>query len=166
MMPISERVMAAVIEKLSTITLANGYETDAGANAQRLIPGAALDGLPALVLTETSELPNQGSATDNSASMSIALGFAVELHGAPDAEDTPAWLGQARADVKRCLLGWAAGLTGDRKRGVRDEFGQIGPLSYFGSDVIAQPQGAKTAAISVRFVCTYREGFGDPYKLA
>lgn len=164
-MPISERVMTAVLEQLGTITLVNGYETDAGANAARLMPGAAIDGLPAIVLTETSEVPNQGSATDNSASMSIALGFAVELHGAPDAADTPKWLGLARADVKRCLLGWSAGLTGDRKRGVRDIYGPIGPLSYFGSDVIAQPQGARTAAVSVRFVCAYREGFGDPYKL-
>ncbi|MBN8740732.1 MAG: hypothetical protein BGP24_14620 [Lysobacterales bacterium 69-70] len=163
MMPISERVMAAVLDQLSTITLANGYETDAGANAKRLMPSAELDGLPALVLTETSELPNQGSATDNSASMSIALGFAVELHGAPDAEDTPAWLGRARADVKRCLLGWSAGLTGDRKRGVRDADGQIGPITYLGSDLVAQPKGAYTAAINVRFVCTYKETFGDPY---
>lgn len=161
-LPISERVMAAVLGQLETITITNGYETDAGAGALRLMPGRAIDGLPALVLCETSEVPNDGRATDNSDSMSIALGFAVEVHGDPAADETPSWIGLARADVKRCLLGWSAGHDGTG-RGVRDADGQIGPLVYIGSDVIVQPAGAHTAAVSVRFACVYKERFGDPY---
>lgn len=164
-LPLSERVMRAVLAQLQTITLANGYETDAGANATRSMPGLPLPGeLPALLLCETSEVPNSGSATDNRAAMNVAHGFAVEVHVDTESAETAATeLGLARADVKRALCGWAGPLAADGGRGVRDADGQIGPLSYLGSDVIEPPAGATTAAINLRFLVTYPEKFGDPY---
>lgn len=161
-LPISERVMRAVLARLQTIKVVNGYSTDAGDSAARMMPGQALDGLPAIALVETAEAPAGGAAGDLSDSMVIGLGIDVEVHGVPGAVDTPEWLGLAKADVKRALLGWARGLLGDPGRGVRDADGRIGELLYLGSDTANQPAGATTAAVTVKFSAKYREGYGDP----
>lgn len=163
-LPISERVMQAVLLQLQTITQVNGYETNAGANATRSLPGLPIPrDLPALLLCETSEVPNSGSATDSGPVMQIAHGFSVEVHINPNGENAAAALALARADVKRALMSWAGGLSEDRLKGVRDAAGKLGPLSYIGSDALDQPAGAVTAAINVRFVVTCPEKFGNPY---
>ena len=162
-LPISERAMQAVMAQLETITMANGYNTDVGSAMFRERISFEIEELPAGSLFETSEAPENGAATDNNASMMIGHGFAVELHGDPAAEDVGVWIGLARADVKQCLCSWAAGLTAEPGRGVRDADGAIGVLSYIGSDRIIRPDGGITSAVNVRFAVKYKEGFGDPY---
>jgi hypothetical protein len=162
-LPISERAMQAVMAQLQTITMANGYNTDVGSAMFRERISFEIEDLPAGSVFETSEAPAGGSATDNNASMLIGHGFAVELHGNPNAEDVGVWIGLARADVKQCLCGWAAGLTNEPGRGVRDVDGEIGILLYIGSDRIVRPDGGITSSVNVRFAVTYKEGFGDPY---
>jgi hypothetical protein len=162
-LPIGERVMIAIIEQLQTISVANGYYTELGASIYRARRAFDDEELPAASVFEDSEVPNAGGVSGTDDSFQASHGVRVELSTWSDRAHTGAWLSAARADVKRCLMGWAKGfLGGDEKVGVRDAVGQIGILAYFGSDIVLQPDGAVTEAVDLRFTVQYPEGYGDP----
>ena len=61
----------------------------------------------------------------------------------------------AKADVKKALLSWA-------QKGVRDDSGHIGPLSYESATLQPREDGDQSESVSMKFAVTYRESYGDP----
>jgi hypothetical protein len=160
MKPLSERVMDWAVARLAQIAIADGYETDAGANVSRARRTFGETELPALTVFEESEVPGNGQTSDETDSFTTRLGFAVFAHVVCDQADTGQRLGLMRADVKRALMRPDA--LGNA--GVSDDDGQIGSLIYQGSTAAPREDGASIESVRVSFIAKYPETFGDPYR--
>ncbi len=157
--PISERAMAWILARLALITDANGFATNVGLHVSRARRTFNESELPAVTVFETSEVPASGAASDDNASMSIVHGFSVIAHVLADQNDTGAVLGLARADIKRALFS----PNENGEPGVRDAYGELGPIFFIGSDAEPRRDGADLESVNVRGAVRYKEGFGDPY---
>lgn len=151
---ISELVLEAIATQLATILQAGGYNTDAGANVARA--DRSPSSTPALVVWDGGESTEEGDG--NRRSMAMSQVVLVDAHVKAAKADTGKVIGLAKADVKRCLLRWA------RNGGFRNVVGlERGiTLKYEGCETSARADGAQTEWASLRFVATYKEGFGDP----
>lgn len=156
-MPISERVMSALMEQLETITIANGYHTDLGARTYRARRSIDPAQLPAQSLFEEAEVPNNGRVEQGADVFTTRLGFSVQAFVPCDVAQTGTQLGLAKADIKQCLMGWAKA-----NGGVVDDDGKIGALTYRDSTALPRPEGSRCEAVSVSFEVMYQEAFGDP----
>lgn len=165
-LPISERVIAAVIAQLETITQASGYFTDLGSAIFRERHSIDPAQTPAASVNEQSDVPGgDGFVAQGATTFRSRLGFEVEAFAPCDLEETGEMLGLMRADIKACLMRWAAGVGDDKETSVRDADGRIGALIYNGSTARPRPEGATTEGVSVSFICDYTEVFGDPTRL-
>lgn len=162
MKPIAERALAAVLAQLKTILAIDGYQLDLGLQAHRSRHTFGPKELPALSLNETTEVPNDGSVSDEARTFKNSVGFEVVVHVPTGQVETGEKLGLGKADVKQALMSWAGNLDGSG-RGVRDIDGQIGTLAYFGATAAPRVDGAVSESVSLRFVIALVEGFGNPY---
>ena len=151
---VSERALSAVKTKLQGILVASGYRTNAGASVFRSTKSIQTTDLPALVLWDLGE--TAADADGNSRSMSIALSIGIDAHIAADQADTGLMLEQIKADVKKAVLSFA-------NPALRDSDGTIGPIRYTGCKIGPRAEGDSTEWVSLDFVVTYKEGYGDPY---
>ncbi|THF61396.1 hypothetical protein E6C76_20145 [Pseudothauera nasutitermitis] len=148
-------IAAAAADRLATITLANGYHTDAG---QRIYRGRAvldLEDLPAIVLYEEEDLVDrqragaagQGEAVD----IIIGLPFTIEATAACDPLH-PNVTGHALvADIKRCLF------SGDLLWG-----GLATGTLYVGRTLHPRDDGAGFVRATVQIRVTYSEFLDAP----
>lgn len=150
-LPINERAFRAVLDRLRHITLANGYNTDAGASAFRSRRNIDSAELPAVVLWDDSETTNQGTANHSSMLIRqrmLVIGF-VSKEGDPGEQ-----VGLLKADIKRALL---------RERGyLSDDDGKLGEIEYTGTTTEPPPTGGSTEYTQVQCVVSYKERRGDP----
>lgn len=151
---ISELVLEAIATQLETILLANGYNTDAGNNVLRA--DRSPENPPAIVVWDGGEATEEGDGARKGMAMRQVV--LVDAHARAARDDTGKVIGALKADVKRCLLRWA------RNGSIRDVAGlEHGvALKYEGCDTSARADGAQTEWASLRFVATYKEGYGDP----
>lgn len=151
---ISELVLEAITAQLATILVSGGYNTDAGENVSRA--DRSPENPPALVVWDGGESTEEGDGARKGMTMQQVV--LVDAHVRAARDDTGRVIGLLKSDVKRCLLRWArnggfraiAGL----ERGVA--------LKYESCETSARADGAQTEWASLRFVATYKEGYGDP----
>jgi hypothetical protein len=157
---ISEKVFAAIIAQLRTITLENGYRTDAGANVLRARRSLQPDELPAIVIFDEGETPADGTADGRHYSMTIQQVIGVEVHTMADKDDTGQMIGLLKADVKQALLSWAN--AGGLVSCVGDK---LGVLSYDGCTALSREDGGESESCALTFTATYKEGYGNPSRV-
>jgi hypothetical protein len=159
--PISEAVFEAIITQLKTIRPENGYRTDAGRYVFRARDAINSSELPAIVVWDAGEEPQGGTGDGSSYSMTINQSIDIEIQVPAEQADTGYMIGAGKADVKQCLLSWAP------SGGIREvcQGSKIAVLAYEGAEALPRPAGADAEIVSLRFVATYQEGFGDPTRV-
>ncbi len=149
---LSERAIRAIVALLRTITIENGYETDAGKHVFRARRSIAENELPAIDVWEDGEQPDDGSGQSRSFVTSLSL--SIEGHVKADHADTGVMLGSVKADIKKAILLWS---------GIRDLNGTLGPLIYLRSEAEPRRDGASSEAVVVKVQINYAEAYGNPY---
>lgn len=152
-MSIADRVLSVLVSRLSGITVASGYNTNAGLKVLRARRVLDTYELPAIVVWNDGEAPD-GGASGASASMTMNMNITVDLHVLADQATTGADLELIRADAKRALL------VG--RGGIADITGQIGTLTYVGADNQPRSDGQCTESVALHLIATYQEAYGDP----
>lgn len=150
-LPVSERVLNAIVARLQEITLSNGYNTDAGSKTFRAKRTFDTGDLPGCSVWDSGEETEQGSS--NHSAMLMRQLVTVEAHVASDKADSGVQAGFLKADVKRAVLS-GGNLT--------DDDGGLGEVVYLGASVEAAPSGGNTEVTNVNFVVLYKETRGDP----
>lgn len=154
---LSERVIAAIMAQLATITTSNGYRTNAGLLVERAVRTIPLsDSQPTgFVVWDLGESTDEGDGQHRS--MMVRLKIGVDFATFADQDETGQRLQDGKADFKRCVLDWAWA------RGVVDSEGNIGPLAYNGASTSARQDGSDAELVSFELVASYKEGFGNPF---
>ncbi len=155
-LPRGERGMVAIEAQLTTISQSRGYWTDAGSNVFRARQSADGSDLPCLILWDDGEQPAGASGSTNHSSGQIQRTIGIEGYVKADQADTGRLLGLVQADVMKALMGWAF------EGGVRDDAGQIGALSYAGSQPIPRGDGSTVEGVRVAFTLSYKQRWVDP----
>lgn len=151
MTPLSERVLAEVERRLSTVPA-----DDFGCRwnvfrARRSLTDADL---PAFVVWDDGESVEEATGGGAHASMSVTLRLSVETHVPANAHTTGRRLGLAKAATKTALCV-------DKGR-IADADGAVGVLVYTGADTNARNDGATSEAAALHFIAIYKEAYGDP----
>ncbi len=150
-LPVSERVLGAIVARLRLITMANGYNTDAGTKAFRAKRTFDSVDLPGCSVWDSGEETNEG--TSNHSAMLMRQLVTVEAHVASDKADSGVQAGLLKADVKRAVL------SGGH---LVDDDGGLGEIVYLGATVESAPSGGNTEVTNVNFAILYKETRGDP----
>jgi hypothetical protein len=149
-LPVSERVIRAIVCRLKRIRRADGYCTDAGANVLRSRRSLDSVELPAINLWDQGE-----SATKAGSKHAITLSVDVEGCVPADKDDTGEALEWIKADIKRAMFADGSDLVGD-------EAGQIGALTYTACVTTSRDDGGSVEIARLSFNLTYQEGLGNP----
>jgi len=156
-LPISERSINKIISALSQITIANGYQTNAGENVFRSIRTIDQECLPAINVWEDGEEAEKADGSNTS--MVITLTLSIDGHVKINQSDTGKVIGLLKSDIKKAILKNVV----DNERSLMDEEGKIGIVIYSRTDSSARQDGAATEAVSVKFNIRFTEKYGDPY---
>jgi len=149
---ICERVIAVITTRLAAVNGAGNYNTAAGAKVFDSVRSLNESDLPCFVIFEGGETTNEGSG--NNTSMLVTIPIDIECHVAADQADTGKALRKIKADGKRALM---LGVGH-----VKDATGKLGILEYKGSNVNPRADGSSSESVTLQFVASYKEGYGDP----
>jgi len=156
-LPMSECVAEALLSQLVTITMSDGYHSDAGTRAARARRTWASADLPALSLFDGGESPDGATGSGKHDSMTMRHVFIVSIFAAAEQEDTGKILGLLAADVKKCLLSWS------KDGGMRTALGTAaGPLIYVSMTPQPREEGGTVEGAEITFATIYQEGYGNP----
>lgn len=147
---IAKRILTAVATRLSAITVAGGYHTDAGKRIYMGMPSfdSEDDTFPLLAVFSREEPPQALTGQRSRNTLTVLVnGFLLADNDATNkAHDT-------LADVKKAVL-----LAADSTLG-----GLAHHLAYLGSEQRLPEDGSTVVALEIRFDATYDENYGDPY---
>lgn len=156
-MPISERVFTAIIEQLRTIQPENDYHTTLGSNVVRARRAFDPVELPAIGVWDGGETPDPQTGSGRERALLITQAIDLVLHAPADQADTGEIVGLLKADVKRCLLSWAASGS------IVDCLEQkIALLTYVSAEPLSREDSGSSESVLMRFTARYKEKFGDP----
>lgn len=153
---VAQQVLGALAARLAQISVAGGYNTDAGLHVFRgrafLDPSTEV---PALTVVENDE---QGTDAEVTGTL-VRETTAYQVQGLVRADrDNPLDAGhELLADIKRALFKAPEG----------PEFEQLiagATLAYTGRQVLSREEGQSFAEVSVSLEVTHSERYGNPYQ--
>lgn len=154
-LPLGERFLRALMNRLRLITPSNGYHTSAGENAKRHCRTWADDELPAVSLFDGGTDVEKGDGSHLSMAMSKTL--LIGCYAKADQEETGEVLSLLEADIKSNVLTWvtSGALRTDLNK-------QIGTLALTRTEPLAREEGSNVEGVALTFLVKYQEGYGDP----
>lgn len=154
---IAQLELQDIVDRLETISVANGYNTDAGSHVFRGRTYIDEDNeLPGLTVIENDE---QGTEAQVSGTQ-VRETTGYEVHGLITADpNNPLDAGhQLVADIKRALFQHPSG----------PEFETLpksgATLEYLGRQVLSSPLGSELAEVMVQLNVSHSEQYGNPYE--
>lgn len=151
---IAERALAEVARRLESITVANGYSTDAGLRVFRARRSISKTDLPCVVVWAGQEAIENGDGSH--LAYSVVLSIIVDGHVMANQLTTGKTVEGLRADIKRAVLS-------DRSGALSDSVGNIGLLAILSSDGAPRDDGGESETVAVQFSASYREAHGNPF---
>lgn len=156
---VAHQAIEAVIERLKTIRLVDGYNTDAGHHVQWARRFVSQDDLPGIVVWRNDETPE----TNTQDRLDMRLTLALEGHVAAERADTGQALEYLLADIKKTVFvrsGVGRGLvTTDVTNGLANNVVPIGVTA------VARDDGQISEAVQVIIEIQFPELYGDPYQI-
>jgi hypothetical protein len=160
--PLNLRAVNALIARLQGITVAGGYNTNAGARVFHGRRNLEKAQLPAIVVFEGDETavnsPGTSGAPPDGTTDSMLVSLTLVVEGYAVAEPTaegPA-LSLLKADIKKAALVYDA-------PSLADVDGLIGKLAYSGANPLLRPDGSAVEGVQIQFTARLIEGYGNPY---
>lgn len=152
--PLSLQILEAVEDRLETILVAGGYNTDAGQNVflgvRRINPNELADGSVVLNVFDTDDEVDETTAYGDE-EIHVTLRITVEAYIRDLTEQGTRLAHLVMQDIKTAVL------TSDRTLG-----GLTVDFGYDGRSVEYPDPGGDTLTVSVDFVTTYAEAYGAP----
>jgi len=157
--PIQIRHLRAVKSRLSAISVANGYLTNAGENIYFGPRVHSKSNCPVINVVGGADEP-QKAASGGSRSMELRQviyvdGFVEEFD---DSEESGLAGEEIKADIKQAVLDYNAQALTDAT-----DDDNLGSLEYAGAVPIEKADNSDVEGIRVTFYVINKEGFGNPY---
>ena len=149
----AKQLAQAIYERVSTIRVANGYNTDIGLKVFRGRRTADEKDVPMSFIVEGDDEVLQQQTNE----VRVAIPFAIEGHTACDPDNPNDAVHDIVADLKRAIFG------GDRTFGglVRSNNGGQ-PLQYMGRTIGEREDGAKVVGAAILFKAEIMENLSNP----
>ena len=155
-MSVSNTLATTLSDRLATITVANGYQTDIGTNVFRGRRRLDLHQIPCAVIIEGDErvLSEQRAALPGRAykkSLQLAQQYDLEGHAACDADHPNDMAHKIIADIKKCLF------TGDVTFS-----GLVKDIKYIARAISPREDGFAVVAGAIRIELEFVEDLTNP----